>query len=160
MAARGVGRRSVRHLASAFDDDPEHSAWVATLAFSGQIFCDFAGYSTTAIGVALCLGFAMPDNFRFPTGRPGNVIDFFSRTGLYIVAIKVHRMSTAQAMEFARSVEGIVLVDGARLAGREVLRERRAAAPRARAPAAQQGGADAGGDGVADGRLPVQRAAG
>src|SRR5947209_1210459 len=25
-----------------------------------------------------------PDNFRFPTGRPGNVIDFFSRTGLYI----------------------------------------------------------------------------
>jgi len=41
-----------------------------------------------------------PDNFRFPTGRPGNVIDFFSRTGLYIVAIKVHCMSTAEAMEF------------------------------------------------------------
>ena len=33
-----------------------------------------------------------PENFRFPTGRPGNVIDFLSRTGLYIVAIKVHRM--------------------------------------------------------------------
>ena len=41
-------------------------AWVATLAFGGQIFCDFAGYSTTAIGAAMCLGFAMPDNFRFP----------------------------------------------------------------------------------------------
>ena len=41
-----------------------------------------------------------PDNFRFPTGRPGNVIDFFSRTGLYIVAIKVHQMSVAEAMEF------------------------------------------------------------
>src|SRR5207249_8850793 len=41
-----------------------------------------------------------PDNFRFPTGRPGNVIDCFSRTGLYIVAIKVHRMSTAEAEEF------------------------------------------------------------
>lgn len=41
-----------------------------------------------------------PDNFRFPTGRPGNVIDFFSRTGLYIVGIKVHRMSVADAMEF------------------------------------------------------------
>src|SRR5436853_900229 len=40
-----------------------------------------------------------PDNFRFPTGRPGNVIDFFSRTGLHIVAIKVHRMSVAEAME-------------------------------------------------------------
>jgi nucleoside diphosphate kinase len=41
-----------------------------------------------------------PDNFRFPTGRPGNVIDFFSRTGLYIVAIKVHRMCVAEAMDF------------------------------------------------------------
>lgn len=41
-----------------------------------------------------------PENFRFPTGRPGNMIDFFSRTGLFIVAIKVHRMSVAQAMEF------------------------------------------------------------
>jgi nucleoside diphosphate kinase len=41
-----------------------------------------------------------PDNFKFPTGRPGNVIDFFSRTGLYIVGISVLCMSTAQAMEF------------------------------------------------------------
>ena len=41
-----------------------------------------------------------PDNFRFATGRPGNVIDFFSRTGLYIVAAKVLHMSTAQAVEF------------------------------------------------------------
>src|SRR5216110_1716668 len=49
-----------------------------------------------------------PDNFRFPTGRPGNVIDFFSRTGLYIVAIKVHRMSTAEAMEFYEPVREVL----------------------------------------------------
>jgi len=41
-----------------------------------------------------------PENFRFPTGRPGNMVDFFSRTGLYIVGVKLHRMSTAQAVEF------------------------------------------------------------
>jgi len=41
-----------------------------------------------------------PENFRFPTGRPGNMIDFFSRTGLFIVGVKVHRMSVAQALEF------------------------------------------------------------
>ncbi len=41
-----------------------------------------------------------PDNFRFATGRPGNVIDFFSRTGLYIVGAKVLHMSTAQAVDF------------------------------------------------------------
>ena len=40
-------------------------AWLGTLAFSGQIFSDFAGYSTAAIGVALTLGFSLPNNFRF-----------------------------------------------------------------------------------------------
>jgi alginate O-acetyltransferase complex protein AlgI len=53
-------------------------AWTGTLAFSGQIFCDFAGYSTTAIGAAMCLGFAMPDNFRFPYGAVG-FSDFWRR---------------------------------------------------------------------------------
>jgi alginate O-acetyltransferase complex protein AlgI len=53
-------------------------AWAGTLAFSGQIFCDFAGYSTTAIGAALCLGFAMPDNFRFPYAAVG-FSDFWHR---------------------------------------------------------------------------------
>ncbi len=53
-------------------------AWLGTLAFSGQIFCDFAGYSTTAIGAALCLGFKMPDNFRFPYAAIG-FSDFWRR---------------------------------------------------------------------------------
>ena len=53
-------------------------AWIATLAFGGQIFCDFAGYSTTAIGAAMCLGFAMPDNFRFPYAAIG-FSDFWRR---------------------------------------------------------------------------------
>jgi nucleoside diphosphate kinase len=41
-----------------------------------------------------------PDNFRFPSARPGSVMDVFSRSGLYIIGIKVHRMSVAQAEEF------------------------------------------------------------
>ena len=41
-------------------------SWIGAVAFTGQIFFDFAGYSTCAIGAALCLGFAIPDNFRFP----------------------------------------------------------------------------------------------
>ena len=46
-------------------------AWVGTLAFSGQIFFDFAGYSTCAIGVAQCLGFVLPDNFHCPYASVG-----------------------------------------------------------------------------------------
>jgi nucleoside diphosphate kinase len=49
-----------------------------------------------------------PENFRFPTGRPGNMIDFFSRTGLFIVGIKVHQMSVAQAMEFYGPVREVL----------------------------------------------------
>lgn len=46
-------------------------AWVGTLAFSGQIFFDFAGYSTCAIGIALMLGILLPDNFRYPYAAIG-----------------------------------------------------------------------------------------
>lgn len=53
-------------------------AWIGTLAFSAQIFFDFAGYSTCAIGVAMCLGFVLPDNFRFPYAAIG-FSDFWRR---------------------------------------------------------------------------------
>ena len=53
-------------------------AWLGTVSFAGQIFCDFAGYSTAAIGVALCLGFSLPDNFRFPYAAIG-FSDFWRR---------------------------------------------------------------------------------
>ena len=46
-------------------------AWSGTLAFSGQIFFDFAGYSTCAIGIALMLGMVLPDNFRYPYAALG-----------------------------------------------------------------------------------------
>ncbi len=53
-------------------------AWIGTLAFSAQIFFDFSGYSTCAIGVAMCLGFALPDNFLYPYGAVG-FSDFWRR---------------------------------------------------------------------------------
>ena len=53
-------------------------AWAGVLAFSGQIFFDFAGYSTCAIGAALCLGFNLKDNFRFPYAALG-FSDFWRR---------------------------------------------------------------------------------
>jgi nucleoside diphosphate kinase len=65
-----------------------------------------------------------PDNFKFPTGRPGNVIDFFSRTGLFIVGAKVLRMSTAQAMEFYGPVREFLrakLKDGVSAKAKDIL---------------------------------------
>lgn len=53
-------------------------AWTGAFAFSGQIFFDFAGYSTTAIGTALALGFALSDNFNSPYAAIG-FSDFWRR---------------------------------------------------------------------------------
>lgn len=53
-------------------------AWMGVLAFSGQIFFDFAGYSTCAVGAALCLGFVLPQNFLYPYAAIG-FSDFWRR---------------------------------------------------------------------------------
>jgi alginate O-acetyltransferase complex protein AlgI len=54
------------------------SAWLGTMAFAGQIFSDFAGYSTTAIGISLTLGFSLPSNFNYPYAAIG-FSDFWRR---------------------------------------------------------------------------------
>jgi alginate O-acetyltransferase complex protein AlgI len=57
---------------------PALDAWIGVFAFSGQIFLDFAGYSTCAIGVSLCLGFVLPQNFNYPYAAIG-FTDFWRR---------------------------------------------------------------------------------
>ena len=62
--------------------DPAHfssvDTWAAVLSFSGQIYYDFSDYSLCAIGLALCFGFAFPDNFRHPYAARG-FSDFWQR---------------------------------------------------------------------------------
>ncbi len=41
-------------------------AWIGILAFSFQIYFDFSGYSSMAIGLGKMLGFNFPANFNFP----------------------------------------------------------------------------------------------
>tara|TARA_B100000676_G_scaffold29090_1_gene27108 strand:+ start:4588 stop:6009 length:1422 start_codon:yes stop_codon:yes gene_type:complete len=53
-------------------------AWLGVFAFSAQIFFDFAGYSMCAIGIALCLGFSIPNNFKSPYAAIG-FSDFWKR---------------------------------------------------------------------------------
>jgi alginate O-acetyltransferase complex protein AlgI len=59
-------------------DMPTLDAWTGVFAFTGQIFFDFAGYSTCAVGAALCLGFILPQNFAFPYAATG-FSDFWRR---------------------------------------------------------------------------------
>ncbi|RFF28494.1 MULTISPECIES: MBOAT family protein [unclassified Wenzhouxiangella] len=54
------------------------AAWSSITAFSGQIYCDFAGYSLCAIGAARVFGFVLPKNFHAPYAAVG-FSDFWRR---------------------------------------------------------------------------------
>jgi nucleoside diphosphate kinase len=41
-----------------------------------------------------------PDNFKRGSARPGNIVDMFAKTGLFIVGAKVLHLTVAQAEEF------------------------------------------------------------
>ena len=53
-------------------------AWLATSAYTLQIYFDFSGYSDMAIGLALLFGIRLPVNFRSPY-RAGSIIEFWRR---------------------------------------------------------------------------------
>lgn len=57
---------------------PSAIIWLATIAFSVQIYCDFSGYSDMAIALARVLGYELPVNFRHPYFA-ANPPDFWRR---------------------------------------------------------------------------------
>jgi alginate O-acetyltransferase complex protein AlgI len=64
-----------------FKVDLQHdwmSTWTGVVAFAFQIFFDFAGYSTAAVGVARMLGFSLPPNFNSPYAAT-SLSDFWKR---------------------------------------------------------------------------------
>lgn len=53
-------------------------AWLASLAFALQIYCDFSGYTDMGRGSALMMGYELPDNFNWPYIAK-NLTDFWKR---------------------------------------------------------------------------------
>jgi alginate O-acetyltransferase complex protein AlgI len=51
-------------------------AWLATLAYTLQIYFDFSGYSDMAVGLALLFGIRLPVNFRSPY-KATSIIEFW-----------------------------------------------------------------------------------
>jgi alginate O-acetyltransferase complex protein AlgI len=51
---------------------------LAAYGYAAQIYCDFSGYTDMAIGLALLLGFVLPQNFRSPYRATG-FRDFWRR---------------------------------------------------------------------------------
>ena len=55
-----------------------YTAWISMLAFTFQIYFDFAGYSDMAIGVARLFGVNLPINFNSPY-KAQSLSDFWRR---------------------------------------------------------------------------------
>lgn len=53
-------------------------AWIANVGYFLQIFFDFSGYSSMAIGLGLMIGLSFPDNFQQPY-RAHSITDFWRR---------------------------------------------------------------------------------
>lgn len=52
--------------------------WIATLGYTFQIYFDFCGYSTMAVGLGWIMGFQFPHNFNFPY-ISGSITEFWRR---------------------------------------------------------------------------------
>ena len=86
MITAGYVKKSIADLlaapvAIAFDgSDPVSwlELWTGMVAFAGQIYGDFSGYTDIAIGIGLLLGFQILANFRLPYFA-SSPVDFWRR---------------------------------------------------------------------------------
>jgi len=54
------------------------TSWLASFAYTFQLYFDFSGYSDMAIGISLFFGILLPSNFNSPF-KSINIIDFWNR---------------------------------------------------------------------------------
>lgn len=98
VIADGMLSKAADEVFGAADTLHPLDAWTGVPAFSGQILCDFAGYSTCAIGTALCLGFMLPNNFRFPYAALG-FSDFWRRWRLTLAKLRGEVVADVRKIE-------------------------------------------------------------
>jgi alginate O-acetyltransferase complex protein AlgI len=68
----------VADAAFAVSDPSTATAWIGAIAYTGQIYFDFSGYSDMAIGLATMFGLRLPENFRRPYSA-ASITDFWRR---------------------------------------------------------------------------------
>lgn len=78
LIADPIGRLVDQIYALPSDQVTNLMAWLANVGYFLQIFFDFSGYSSMAIGLALMIGLNFPENFRQPY-RAHSITDFWRR---------------------------------------------------------------------------------
>lgn len=76
--ANVLGAQADEIFGSAAVDLSAPAAWLGAVAYAGQIYFDFAGYSDMAIGLGRMMGFRFPENFNSPYVAT-SISDFWRR---------------------------------------------------------------------------------
>ena len=85
------------------------ASWLATIAYTFQLYFDFSGYSDMAVGAALLFGIWMPFNFNSPF-RATNIIDFWQRWHITLTKYVGDYLYTPITLKFMRMSQGLPLV--------------------------------------------------
>lgn len=78
LIANVMGEQADRIFSMAPADMSTGTAWIGLLAYTFQIYFDFAGYSDMAIGIGRMIGFKFPENFNNPY-ISGSITEFWRR---------------------------------------------------------------------------------
>lgn len=78
LFANVLGKEADRIFALGESELTFFLAWTGILAYTFQIYFDFAGYSDMALGLGRMMGFQFPENFHFPY-TSGSITEFWRR---------------------------------------------------------------------------------
>ncbi|MBK8808148.1 MAG: MBOAT family protein [Bacteroidales bacterium] len=78
LIANHMGLQADAIFAMDYTSLDSFTAWIGILAYTFQIYFDFAGYSDMAIGIARMIGFKFPENFSNPY-ISGSITEFWRR---------------------------------------------------------------------------------
>ena len=78
LIANVLGQQADYAFAMGLDKTGTVGAWMTAISYAFQIYFDFSGYSDMAIGLALMMGFRLPENFNNPYTAV-SVTDFWRR---------------------------------------------------------------------------------
>jgi alginate O-acetyltransferase complex protein AlgI len=89
------------------EDKPNFLAsWLASIAYTFQLYFDFSGYSDMAVGAALLFGIWMPFNFNSPF-RATSIIDFWQRWHVTLTKYIGDYLYTPITLKFMRLSQGL-----------------------------------------------------
>jgi alginate O-acetyltransferase complex protein AlgI len=88
-------------LAATGQDPGFYMSWLATFAFSLQVYFDFSGYSDMAIGAALIIGIQLPVNFYSPY-KAASITELWRRWHMTLTRFILDYIFTPVSIRFAR----------------------------------------------------------